>query len=130
MNNISDLGNELANSGLNDHAIKWNKFIENVCFKKLPELTQRQKSAVLAFWYDAEMNSGGHSGYFDCYSDVNPDELVWALKEIGGEQYINNYLEALKDGMKDGFLKTDNYFYSSKPQLTDLVMKYVMKYSL
>ena len=35
-------------------------------------LSPIQKKAVLCFWYDAEMQNGGHSGYLDCYPETNP----------------------------------------------------------
>ena len=50
---------------MTDEAIRWNTFIEDICSRDRSVLTEIQKEAVLCFWYDAEMNSAGHCGYFD-----------------------------------------------------------------
>jgi hypothetical protein len=75
------------------------------------------------------MNSGGHSGYFDCYPEVSSENLIWALTEVGGTEYINNYKEAFQIGQEDGYLKTDNVFYNITPSLSSLLMEYVEKNS-
>ncbi len=112
-----------------DEAQRWNRFINEICFKDKSNLTMLQKATVLSFWYDAEMNSGGHSGYFDCYPDIKPDELIWALGEVGGTAYIKNFKEAILNGCDDYYLKTDDVFYSIKPSLTDILMEYVVAHS-
>jgi hypothetical protein len=125
----------LKNNNLNeqkqisDEVQRWNRFINEICFKEHSKLTPTQKAAVLTFWYDAEMNSGGHSGYFDCYTEVNSEDLIWALTEVGGSEYINNYKEAIQIGQEDGYLKTDNVFYNITPSLSSLLMEYVEKHS-
>lgn len=87
-----------------------------------------QKIAVLVFWYDAEMNSGGHSGYFDMYPDTVPQELSNALVTVGYQAMADNYLEALYEGEEDDYVKTDDAFYAFKPSLTDCLMKFVEKH--
>ncbi|MBQ7131108.1 MAG: hypothetical protein IJO29_00915 [Oscillospiraceae bacterium] len=106
----------------------WNYFIENICHKDFSTLTNLQKDAVLCFWYDAEMNSGGHSGYFDCYSDTDTEELACALKRIAGEDFADNFLNALKYGDDDDYEKSDDSFYSFTPSLTDRLIEFIIKH--
>jgi hypothetical protein len=108
-----------------EEAQRWNRFIQEICFKEKSSLTSIQKAAVISFWYDAEMNSGGHSGYFDNYPEVAHEDLIWALYEVGGEVYADNYKEAVLKGSEDGYLKTDRFFYSIKPSFTYVIMDYV-----
>jgi len=42
-----------------------------VCFRDESTLSVIQRKAVLVFWYDAEMNNGGFSGYSDVYPDTD-----------------------------------------------------------
>ena len=106
-------------------AQRWNQFIDEICMKEHSSLSPCQKAAVLSFWYDSEMNSGGHSGYFDCYPGVKADDLIWALNEVGAKAYIENFKDAVTTGESDDYVKTDEVFYSIKPPLADMLMKYV-----
>ena len=83
----------------------WDIFIQHICFKEIESLSEMQKNAVLCYWYDAEMNSGGHSGYFDVYPETNPNELSKAIRVIANDEIAENYLKAIKDGEDDDFKK-------------------------
>jgi hypothetical protein len=113
---------------LSEEDIRWNRFIEEICFKEISTLSPIQKNAVLSFWYDSEMNSGGHSGYFDCYPETQPHELLTALDAIGALAMADNFKDALQTGEADDYETADNAFYSFEPSLTDVLMKYVERY--
>ncbi|MBQ4497692.1 MAG: hypothetical protein II973_09350 [Spirochaetaceae bacterium] len=106
---------------------RWNKFIEDICSRDLSTLSEIQRKAVLCFWYDAEMDSGGFCGYLDCYPDTNPDELKEALIEISNEKIANNYIKALEEGEKDDWVETDMQYYDFSPSLFDYLREYVEK---
>lgn len=110
---------------LSEEVQRWNRFIDEICMKEHSSLSSCQKAAVLSFWYDTEMNSGGHSGYFDCYSEVKPEDLIWALNEVGAKEYIENFRDAVSTGESDDYIKTDETFYSIEPPLANILMKYV-----
>ena len=71
---------------------RWNRFIEDVCFRNLSSLFKIQRKAVICFNYDVEMNNGGFSLYRDCYPAINSTELKEALIEISNEDIANNYM--------------------------------------
>lgn len=110
---------------LTDEAQRWNRFIGGICMKERSALSSCQKAAVISFWYDSEMNSGGHSGYFDCYPDVKAEDLIWALSEVGAQAYIENFKDAVSTGEGDDYVNTDETFYSIKPSLADILMEYI-----
>ena len=110
---------------MNEEDIRWNRFIDEVCYREITILSLVQKMAVLCFWYDAEMNSGGHSGYFDCYPDTIPEELYYAIIEVGNKKIADNYKKALNFGEDDGYKETDNTYYGYVPSLCDFLMEYV-----
>lgn len=116
------------NDELMERDLRWNKFIDEICMEGLDNfdrLNSVQKNAVLCFWYDSEMNSGGHSGYFDCYGEVNYDELYDAINIVGNKEIADNFKEALKNGDKDDYEKTDNNYYEFEPTFDKYIMEYV-----
>jgi len=113
-------------SSLSPKAIIWNKFIETVCYKDISNLTPIQRTAFLVFWYDAEMGSGGHSGYFDCYPETNIQELIKALEDIEASFFAKNLEKAMLDGEKDDYQETDRIFYQLTPDIFDILMNYVL----
>jgi len=112
-------------SNLDEKAKRWNKFIGEICSKELNELSEIQKNAVLCFWYDTEMGSGGHSGYFECYPDIRYEELVNAINVIGTKEIADNFLDALENGEEDGYNKTDMKYYDFSPDLNFYLEEYV-----
>lgn len=105
--------------------LRWNRFIEEVCYRDLESLSEVQKIAVLCFWYDAEMNSGGYSGYMDCYPDTDVTELKEAILTVGYKEIAENYEKAVKEGEKDGWIETDSAYYRFSPSLCDCLQEYV-----
>lgn len=110
---------------LSERDERWNNFISDVCQRDESTLSDIQKKAVLCFWYDAEMNSGGFSGYLDCYPDTDYKELENALREIANDDIADNMCKALSDGEEDGWQETDMAFYNFEPSLTTLIEEYV-----
>ena len=90
---------------------RWDRFIEEICYKDMSALNKIQRMAVLCFWYDAEMGSGGFSGYKDCYPDTYPEELREALAVVGTRDIVDNYLEASTIGGFDSWVNTDSEYY-------------------
>jgi len=94
--------------------------------KELSELTNAQKQIVIAFWYDAEMNNGGHSGYLDCHPNIQTEKLILALTEIGAYDFVENFRNAMLFGKDDDYVETDKIFGSYDPSLTELLQRYVV----
>ena len=118
---------EHSKNVLNEKNIRWDNFINDVCFRDTTTLSEIQRKAVLCFWYDAEMNSGGYSGYMDCYPNTNTEELAEAIRTIGYEEIADNYLKAVNEGEKDEWVETDMAYYKFSPSLSDCLMEYVEK---
>ena len=107
----------------------WNRFIDDVCFRD--ELTAVQRPAVVCFWYDALVNNGGHSAYFDSfeYSQTTSEELAQALTTVAGPEFAENFRKALtKEEEENGYEETDDAFYDFEPSLTDLLEDYVERH--
>lgn len=110
---------------MTEQDLRWNQFIDDICQREAAALSPLQREAVLCFWYDTEMNSGGHSGYFDCYPDADPEALAAALTHVAGEAFAANYLNAVADGAADDYAQTDHAFCAMAPSLTDALAAFV-----
>ena len=110
-----------------DQAEYWNRFIDEICYKELSDLTAIQRDAVICFWYDAEVNSGGHSGFFDCYPDMDLTALANALQMISNQQIADNFRNAITTGIADGYAAADDAFYAFSPELADYIEAFVIK---
>ena len=106
---------------------RWNRFIEDVCFRNLSSLSKIQRKAVICYNYDVEMNNGGFSLYIDCYPAINSTELKEALIEISNEDIANNYIKAFKEGEKDDFMETDMKYGTFSPSLCEYLQEYIEK---
>lgn len=116
------------NTLFSEKAKRWNYFIEYICNRDIKTLNIFQKDAVLCFWYDTEVNSGGHSGYFDYYSETNTEELYQAIIKIANQEIANNYKKAVNYGKLDDYIEVDDAYYEFVPSLCDFLEKYVEQY--
>ena len=126
--NIEKQAKECKSALLDEKRIKrWNIFIEDVCNREYEDLSPTQKKAVLCFWYDAEVNNGGHCGYFDCYPEVNPNDLEEALRCVGNDEIAENFIAAVNTTDEDSncWEKMDSRYYKFSPPLIDYIEQYV-----
>lgn len=110
---------------MNEKDLRWNKFIEDICSRDVSTLSDIQRKAVLCFWYDTEMNSGGYSGYFDCYPDTDTSELKEAIMLIGYKDIADNYQKAIDEGEEDGWIETDSAYYEFDPSLCECLQEFI-----
>jgi len=61
----------------------WNAFVDLIATERYEELTPEQRPAHLAFWYDAEVQNGGHLQYFENRGVERLDETIHALDALG-----------------------------------------------
>lgn len=105
--------------------LRWNRFIEEVCNKDIDTLSEIQKMAVLCFWYDTEVNSGGHKGYFECYPETNPQELLDAINAVSYKAIADNFQKALFNKSDENLEAADIAFFNFLPGLSDCLMEFV-----
>ncbi len=61
----------------------WNAFVCLLSQCAYEDLRPSQRPAHLAFWYDAEVQSGGHAQYLTSPAGLRAEETVRALRDIG-----------------------------------------------
>jgi Domain of unknown function (DUF4375) len=68
------------------YALPWNAMVDLCAMEPLTACTPTQRKAALVFWYQAEVNNGGHFQYFTNSAGAYRLEAVQALRELGAQQ--------------------------------------------
>lgn len=63
--------------------LTWNAFVDLLASAEYDGLTRLQRPAWLAFWYDAEVQNGGHRQFFENRGTGCVEETVEALTRVG-----------------------------------------------
>jgi hypothetical protein len=121
----------------------WNAFVDLLAMEEYEDLDEVQRIAYLCFWYDSEVQNGGHLQYFENRGlDMVSDSIV-ALNILGavsqGEilksaidklsakprkklETVEEYVERALEGE---FEELDETYYDSTPSVSDLLEKYL-----
>jgi hypothetical protein len=63
----------------------WNAFVNLIAKEKYEDLVAIQQIAHLCFWYDSEVQNGGHMQFFENRGTLLLNETLSALRSLGGE---------------------------------------------
>ncbi len=63
--------------------LAWNAFVDLIALEKYEDLTPLQREAALAFWYDSEVQNGGHFQYFVNSAGRRAEQTISALDQLG-----------------------------------------------
>jgi hypothetical protein len=61
----------------------WNAFIDLLAMEDYQDLTPEQRAAQLVFWYESEVQNGGHLQFFENRGTQQLDETIEALGLLG-----------------------------------------------
>jgi len=121
----------------------WNEFIDLIAVEQYEELSQIQKTASLLFWYDSEVNNGGHLKYFSNSAGEKANETVEALsatglncqrdvlnnatfaysQEVSGEiTSSEDFVSEALEGKLDVF---DEHYYRCRPRTIEFLESYL-----
>ena len=81
----------------------WNAFVNLVATEHYEDLDNVQRAAHLCFWYDSEVQNGGHLQYFENRGTMLLNETLAALRLLGAECQF-------------AVLETAGRLYDSKPR--------------
>jgi hypothetical protein len=69
---------------LAEHPFKlWNAFVDLLAMENYDDLAQEQRPAHLVFWYESEVQNGGHLQYFENRGTKHLSETISALGDLG-----------------------------------------------
>lgn len=126
--------------------IVWNTFIDIVACEDMSKMNEIQRKAALCFWYDSEMQNGGHLQYFENTVDIDYRQVIDALKWLGANSQaeillkavniqndenrdiiksVNEYVSRANECLYDDL---DNEYYDCTPDLTCLFGELLKKH--
>ena len=121
----------------------WNAFVNLIAKEKYEDLDEIQQVAHLCFWYDSEVQNGGHMQFFENRGIRLLNETLAALRSLGGEcqrgileqagglvlarpgkseiNTVEDYVAVARSGE---FAAFDTAYYACKPTIETLLGDY------
>lgn len=124
----------------------WNLFVDLVAKENYIDLNAVQRIAHLAFWYDSEVQNGGHLQYFENRGLGELDETSAALLELGADcqhrvlrqagrvfaskprEHIENAAQYVATALCGEYDALDSAYYACNPGIQQLLMDYLTLY--
>ena len=131
----------------------WNAFIQVITESRYADLNDIQNVALFAFWYDSEVQNGGHLQYFENKGKLfrNREPLLFSttlesLKILGAKEQANilslaseKYLSQVRNhpnnveeyctlALEDEFGEYDRRYYKCTPDMNSLLEMYLQKH--
>ncbi len=113
----------------------WNAFVCLLSECAYEDLRPSQRPAHLAFWYDAEVQNGGHAQYLTNPTGLRAEETVQALRAVGAERHaalLGRCLATCRpaDGARPADSDTildelDTEYHSLQPSLVDILGRHL-----
>jgi hypothetical protein len=124
----------------------WNAYVNLLAMEDYRDLTAEQRPAQLVFWYESEVQNGGHSQYFENRGTEHSAETVEALGLLGatcqqqvlreaGELWLSRFrprmrtarefCDAALEGEFDAF---DSRFHACWPTLQQCLEVYLARH--
>ena len=121
----------------------WNAYVNLLATEDYADLDEVQRAAHLAFWYDSEVQNGGHLQYFENRGLSLVAETLKALRVIGAEgqhrvleaasqaflskprariQTVEAYVATARHGEFDSY---DSACYACEPPIQELLKDYL-----
>jgi len=124
----------------------WNAFIELLAMEKEEDLTEIQKNAQRAFWYESEVQNGGHVQYFENTFLDDYSEIINSIEIIGAQEHakvlkraveiyfkmnrtkVENIEKFISESLQKDYQNLDNEYYAIDPNMNYYFKEYLKKY--
>jgi len=121
----------------------WNAYVDLLAMSEYEDLSADQRPAHLVFWYDAEVNNGGHLQYFENKGTIRLDETIDSLGKLGAYKHQEVLTKAQKlllskkrkpietveafvgRALGGEYDELNNAFYEIKPDLIELLERHL-----
>jgi len=120
----------------------WNAFIDLLAMEEYDDLSSLQRKAHLVFWYESEVQNGGHGQYFENRGLNRLAETVAALRDLGlgcQAQVLSRAVAAFSsaepgtdwaDTLDDVFIEElDDAFHQCTPTVTEALEKHLAEHA-
>jgi hypothetical protein len=124
----------------------WNAFVNILAKEQSADLTPIQQAAQHVFWYEHEVQNGGHFQYFENRSHKDAAETIGALGELNAtcqQQVLREALaqwttrlrpnvetieEFCVEGLEGGFAPFDSRIHQCSPSLVECLEQYLERH--
>jgi len=124
----------------------WNAFVDVLALRKYAELSAEQRPAHLVFWYENEVQNGGHMQYFENRGVERLEDTFQALGLLGAvrqqqilreagalflsrpREKIQTVKEFTEKALEDEFAEFDNQFYDCSPSLQECLERHLTEH--
>jgi len=120
----------------------WNEFVDILANEELGNLNDVQAVAYLCFWYDSEVQNGGHFQYFENTGIKQAEKTIPALLSLGAEEQskvlkkaaeklnserskISSVNEFAEKALEGNFDEQDNAYHKCSPTVIELLQRYL-----
>jgi uncharacterized protein DUF4375 len=122
-----------------DPYLVWNEYVGLLAMSNYRDLTETQRAAHLVFWYEHEVQNGGHLQYFENRGSGQVGEVIGALRRLGAHcqaqvlsraaaQFaasprakIESVEEFVQTALEGEFAVFDQEFYACQPNLVEVL---------
>jgi len=117
----------------------WNTFVDILAKSEREQLAPNQVPAFLVFWYESEVQNGGHFQYFENHGLDQVEATVDALRKLGAKSQaevlarayaiasdrswgeITDVEEFVSETLDSGLDLADSDFHACVPSLMDVL---------
>jgi hypothetical protein len=121
----------------------WNEYVDLLAMSDYDALEPVQRVAHLVFWYESEVQNGGHLQYFENQGTTHLDKTIAALRHLHGNCYsevlaaakvqyysrprtkIQSTTEYVATALQGEFDQFDQAFAQCRPEIVDLLKAYL-----
>jgi len=121
----------------------WNAYIDLLANENHDNLAPEQRPAHLVFWYESEVQNGGHLQYFENRRGRYLQETVAALRALGASNQASVLTEAIalwksversriepadefcEEALEGEFSNLDQRFHECSPSLQECLEKHL-----
>ncbi|HWB09873.1 MAG TPA: DUF4375 domain-containing protein [Pirellulales bacterium] len=127
--------------------VLWNEFIHILAMSPTEQLTMVQRVAQDAFWYESEIQNGGHLQYFENQGANRVEDVVSALRKMGArgqaailtqafarykEEEPRHKIRTVEDfcdvSLDQAYFDLDQAFAACTPGMTALLQQYLINH--
>jgi hypothetical protein len=118
----------------------WNKFVDLLARSEYEDLSDVQRPPYLTFWYESEVQNGGHLQFFLNRPAFQLDLTIEALRILEADGYFHIFRDALerwrsrsgltprlihRAAIAEEFEDLDSAFYAVQPTLIERLERYL-----
>jgi hypothetical protein len=123
----------------------WNAFVDLLAMEDESKLSEIQKIAQDSFWYDAEVQNGGHLQYFENTRKKDYSSVINSLRILGASKHakvLENAVKQLKKknrkiiesvqeyvdiALEGEYEKYDDAYAEIMPEMNEYLERYLEK---